>query len=525
VDTIDDALNYVSVSFPADVSRYFARLKVFIPEYPFTPPPPPSKIPPTPRGVAMAANSPNSITLSWYSSPINDDAASGYNIYASTALAGPYSKVGTSVARTFTHEGLASDVKLYYKVTATNVVGESAKSADGEAFFTFVRMEPASLPVRIAKNMCVTLGATIVSNVAPSSGALANLVDGSDATSCTITGANEVRIKLNTTLSIEDAEYLLLNFRSDTTGQGDLAYNVNWRSLKTYVIKQSIDSTNGVDGTWTEAVSGSNPYLDGVVVIPTPAGSPKPKWIGIQNSGSIQMCRLEIFRGAPEGYHNDYWIFAGDSLVVQDMAGGTAASHTVWFSDLVRQRHPDRYPIMVKSAAGGTIMANTIGQMNNALPYYCAPNGTSTPTATFLCFETGFNDVGVGGGLWMGQGKFIPRLLEAQQLCTSYGMFLVPVRVEFSTYGLNLDTLEAAGSWYNTLAPNLAGVDVFTRKYAPYACDPVTQLPYADYWTYTRQNYATALSSDGVHHTKAGSDGINTLWADVADKMVYLKEQ
>lgn len=112
-------------------------------------------------------------------------------------------------------------------------------------------------------------------------------------------------------------------------------------------------------------MTGTNKYLDGVIVIP----NHKPKWIGVRNSGGFQLCRLEIFRAAPEGFRNDWWVFAGDSLIVQDM------------------------------------------------------------------------------------------------------------------------------------------------------------MPYTDYWTYTRKNHDSALAKDGVHHTKAGSDGINQLWAEVADKMIYSKQR
>ena len=33
------------------------------------------------------------------------------------------------------------------------------------------------------------------------------------------------------------------------------------------------------------------------------------------------------------------------------------------------------------------------------------------------------------------------------------------------------------------------------------------------------------LASARVHHTKPGSDGINQLWADVADRMIYSRQQ
>jgi autotransporter-associated beta strand protein len=513
-----DSASSLSFALPQNEEKYFVRLKVIVREVPSIIPVPPTRIPPVPLGLAMTANSATSSTLTWYSSPVNDDVASHYLIYSSATTDGVYTQIGTSTTREFIHTGLATDSKRFYKVSAVNVVGESNQSAYTQGF-TLIPSDGSGLPVLIAKNMCLTLNATIVSNVAPTSGTLGKLVDGLDATSCLIPGAHEVRIKLNTHLPFDDAQYLLLNFRTDQTGEA-YPYNINYRSLKNYVITQSFDSTNGVDGTWSDVVTGSNTYLDGVVVIP----NQNPKWIGIRNSGGIQLARLEIFRGAPEGYRNDYWIFAGDSLVVQDMVGGAANAHSVWFSDLVRQRHPDRYPIVVNSSQGGEMMVHTRSRLTNQLPVSCAPNGTSTPTGTFLCFETGFNDVGVGGGFWMGP-NIINELTLTQNLCNTHGMLLVPVRIEYSTHLLNLDTLEPAGTtFFNTLAVNLSGVDVYTRKFAPYACDPVTQLPYADYWTYTRNNYATALASDGVHHTKAGSDGINTLWADVAGKMIYLKQ-
>ncbi|MDF3056033.1 MAG: hypothetical protein K0R17_248 [Rariglobus sp.] len=480
-----------------------------------TPPatPGPAKGPAAPLGVAMVANAPDSITLAWYRPA---DEVKSYIIYAGSAKEGEFKRIASVTDRTFTHSKLPADASYFYRVSAVTAEGESEQSKPVNGF-TFTRCAGAPFPVRVAKNMCVTLGATVVSTPEPSAGKLADLVDGSDATSATLTGECEVKIKLNPSVPIADASYLLLNFRTDMSGQG-YAYNINWRALKNYVVIESHDSTNGSDGTWTEVVSGTNKYLDGVVVIP----NHQPKWIGIRNSGSLQLCRLDVFRAAPAGFRNDYWIFTGDSLVVQDFAGGSPEKHSVWFSDLVRQRHPDRYPILVQSSQGGEMMENTLGRLKGTLASLSPPNGTSTPTATLVCWESGFNDVGIGGGLWMGK-KIIKTLTDAQEVCETNGLIFVPVRLEYSTGYLNKETLEPAkyNIFHNTLAVNLAGVDVFCRTRTPYACDPATQLPYADYWTYIRQNYATALAKDGVHHTKAGSDGINQLWAEIAGKMVY----
>lgn len=474
--------------------------------------------PAAPQGLAMTNNATDSITLSWYRQA---DEVKSYNIYTSDKKDGEFKKVTTVSERTATLKNLPADTGYFYKVSAVNAEGESALSNPPADAFTQAQWKPAPFPAKVAKNMCVTLGAKIISKPAPAEGKLEHLVDGSDATSCKIDGECEVKIQLNPSIAISDAAYLILNFRTDSTGQG-YAYNINWRSLKNYTITESHDSTDGTDGTWKEVVTGTNRYLDGVVVIP----NNKPKWIGIKNSGALQLCRLDIFRAAPKGFRNDHWIFAGDSLVVQDFAGGDPARRSVWFSDLVRAQHPDRYPIVIQSAQGGEMMENTFSRMKNGLKEYSAPNGTDTATGTFLCWEPGFNDVGVSAGLWIGK-KINKTLTDVQALCNEHGIFLVPVRIEYSTGYLNPETLEPQkyNVFYNTLAANLAGVDPFARANTPYACDPQTQLPYADYWNYTRKNYATALAKDGVHHTKEGSDGITRLWAEVADKMIYSKQR
>ena len=222
--------------------------------------------PAVPRGLAMVANSADSITLAWYR-PVADDAKS-YHVYASDKSDGTFKRIATVTERTATHGKLTAGTSYFYKVSAANADGESEPSKPVPAF-TITPSKGAEFPVKIAKNMCVSLGATVISSPAPIAGKLTDLVDGSDAT--------------------------------------------------------------------------------------------------------LEPAKDNIF--------------------------------------------------------------------------------------------------------------------------------------------------------YNTLAADLAGVDVFCRTRAPYACDPATQLPYADYWTYMRKNYATALAKDGVHHTKAGSDGINQLWASVADRMIYSRQK
>jgi len=478
---------------------------------------PASTVPPVVMGLKMGGNSPDSVALEWYHSP--DSSVTSYNVYTSDKKEGPYTKFATINApeRTATHNNLAEDTRHFYKVSAVNPNGEGPQSPIA-AGFTFKHCEGAPFPVRIAKNMCVSLGATVVSGTTPSVGKLSNLVDGLDSTSCGFSGACEVKIKLNDTPSIDDADYLMVNFRSDCSGK-TLLWNTNWRALTHYTITESMDSTTGFDGTWQEVMSGTNGLLDGVVVVP----NHKPKWLGIKNSSGIQLCRLDVFRSAPAGFRNDYWIFMGDSLSGQDFAGGAPEPQ---FATLVHKQHPDRYPMVACSWNGGEMLKWTYGRAKGVLPSLTPLNGKAVPTGTIVCWESGGNDVGVHADLWIGP-QIINLLSDAQQLCYSYDLVMVPVRLEYFKIHLNQETLEPANikenTYFNSTAVNLSGVDKFCREYAPYAFDPKTQLPYADYWNYTHQ-HQEALVKDGVHHTRAGSAGINELWADVADKMVYSKQ-
>lgn len=488
--------------------------------------------PAVPQGVAMVANSADSITLEW-SRPKGGDVKS-YQVFGSETKDGPFQRLATVTERTAVQRALKPGAEYFYKVTASNAEEESEPSAVA-AGFTITPTPGAPFPVKVARNLCVSLGADIVSTPAPVAGKLASLVDGSDGTSCRLRKACEIKIRIADAAAIADAPYLLLNFRAPG-GEAEWSNDPLARSFQKYVVIESADSTNGTDGTWRDVKSGTNELMDGVIVVP----NTKPKWIGIRSAGGAEipasdkrlmpgdllLSRLDVFRAAPAGQRNDYWIFTGDSLVVQDMPAGGGAGRTAWFSDLVRQQHPDRYPIVVHAARGGEMLKDTLPRMKSIMAALSPANGTKTPTATVVCWETGFNDIGLSAGLWIGP-KLVAGLTEAQDFCTAQGLFLVPVRIEFANAYLDPATLEPAkdGIFHNTLAANLAGVDVFCRTRTPYACDPQTQLPYADYWTYTRKNQAAVLVKDGVHHTKVGQDGINRLWAGVADRMIYAREK
>ena len=138
-------------------------------------PVPVSRVPDAPRGVAMTGNTPDSITLSWYRSP---DEVTEYMVYGAGEADGDYQKVATVKERTATISGLKPGTNYYYKVAAANPKGESAQSSVAPAF-TIAAWEPKPFPVRLAKNMCISLNEKVICNEQPLSGNLANLVDGS----------------------------------------------------------------------------------------------------------------------------------------------------------------------------------------------------------------------------------------------------------------------------------------------------------------------------------------------------------
>jgi hypothetical protein len=85
--------------------------------------------PSVPSSVVAYAESSNTITVSW--NPVSG--ASRYNIYRSSSLSGVYSMSGESIHDSYTEAGLQPNTTYYYKVSAYNSYGESARSSSASA--------------------------------------------------------------------------------------------------------------------------------------------------------------------------------------------------------------------------------------------------------------------------------------------------------------------------------------------------------------------------------------------------------
>lgn len=66
-------------------------------------------------GLSVAGTSSNSVNLSWI--PITG--TTSYTVYRASALAGPYTSIGTSATKTYTANGLVANTQYYFKVART----------------------------------------------------------------------------------------------------------------------------------------------------------------------------------------------------------------------------------------------------------------------------------------------------------------------------------------------------------------------------------------------------------------------
>jgi fibronectin type 3 domain-containing protein len=94
------------------------------------------------------------VSLSWSSST----AATSYNVKRSTTSGGPYTKLSSPTAMTYIDAGLTNGTKYFYVVSAVNLSGESANSAEVSATPT----APASAPA-VPANLQATAGNAQVS--------------------------------------------------------------------------------------------------------------------------------------------------------------------------------------------------------------------------------------------------------------------------------------------------------------------------------------------------------------------------
>jgi|GEM_PF-3033016 len=119
---------------------------------------------------ALSATAGNAqVSLSWSGS----SAATSYNIKRATVSGGPYVKVGTSTAPSFTNTGLTNGTTYFYVVSAVNAGGESANSNQASATPT----APAGSTTLTLTSIAAEDGRILESSESSNSGGSTNSAD------------------------------------------------------------------------------------------------------------------------------------------------------------------------------------------------------------------------------------------------------------------------------------------------------------------------------------------------------------
>ena len=372
-------------------------------------------------------------------------------------------------------------------------------------------------PVQVATNMCISLGARVESDV--NKGALTNLVDGSDQTTWVATGPFYVAIEVNATNL--DADYLMLNWRAENGKWHD--YDFVTESFNRMTVKTSADSTDGSDGQWETVARLDNKRRDGVLVLP----NNKPKWIRVEEASQVhaRLVRLDVFRPAPTGFRNDYWMFVGDSLTAADTGAGMyPAEHTRFFADLIRQKFPSYYPIVLNEGKGGETAETGAARIATKLI-------PENPKGTFICYHEGANTIStVPKHAYPGKTNIVADAIR-KVITTSMANGFVPIvsRIAFLRYNNYLPVVDYPkvpnAEQLGTLPYNLNVVDKLVKEMTPYAYDFARNQPIIDPYTWFRDHQEALRTNDGVHHVRAGTDAMTQIWADGAAAMVYEQQK
>ena len=97
--------------------------------------PPPATgpgVPAAPSGLSATVAAPNQISLSWKDNSINE---SGFKIERKAGLNGTYTEIATALpdAVSYADTGLAVSTTYYYRIRATNSVGDSSFTSEVHA--------------------------------------------------------------------------------------------------------------------------------------------------------------------------------------------------------------------------------------------------------------------------------------------------------------------------------------------------------------------------------------------------------
>jgi len=107
--------------------------------------------PDPPAGIATKANSTSSVSIGW--STVSG--ATGYYIYRSTSIVGPYEQIGTSTSTLYKDDGLSDGTTYYYKIAGYN--GEGIGSQSSYIVATTLPVAPTGVTAIASSSNSITI--------------------------------------------------------------------------------------------------------------------------------------------------------------------------------------------------------------------------------------------------------------------------------------------------------------------------------------------------------------------------------
>ncbi len=254
-----------------------------------------------------------------------------------------------------------------------------------------------------------------------------------------------------------------------------------------YDILKSSNSTDGIDGNWTTALTIRNNIVSARAHSIDFSGS---QWVKMSiKKGSGTLDEIEIF-DVSKG-NDDTWFFPGTSITAVTYKSHPPAKN---FADLITEKHPEFSPAIIRGGIGcirSCYMADGISR-------YLAAAGN----VNYWAIEMGTNDA------WGGGNYFVPSFTKNMQLiidsCKAHTIQPIIARM--------LATDSAKVKWQ--VHPDfLKAIDSLTKKN--------NLIPGPDLFTYfsTHPSELSGEGGDGVHPTTVGGASICRLWAEKMDSL------
>lgn len=378
----------------------------------------------------------------------------------------------------------------------------------------------AQIP-EVAINQCISLDKPIYCDKpALNWSNYAALSDGDDESILEV--ASPVTIALQVDAQSSTADSLILHWRTQSWQNRDS----NIAALKHFEIYTSINSTNGVDGDWTFIKEGTSIYKDNFIFFP----NTQPKWVKIKEleTDTLKLARLEVFQSAPPGKKNDIWMFFGDSQTLLCMGGGrTNYEAPTRFGNQIHINNPCYYPMIINGGVGGEKATEAVIKLNQILE--------DMPQISFMACAYGINDVMFSLPPLVPYDDpindnttaiFLNAYVEILDICKANDVFPIPARIPWVHFPNHYfkDYTDTTQDKTNGITPiNLNEIDTLIKLHAPYAIDPTTNIPFADFDTWFREHRHDDLvyQFDSVHLAKVGIDRFNKVWVNTAEQIIY----